>query len=392
MKKSLRSTELLRTRQGMILMSSLTLLSILVVVSLGASVMLQNDFRILGNLRGATEAFYISAAGLEWAKSEIARAASFPPSPSNQSKSFSGGQFAVLFQSSSIVDPLAARVIVHSTGVRDGAESLLQAQLTKSYDLADAGLVIRGNGAGVSMTADAIFVSGNDHDPSTGNPSGAKSRSSVSVTDDTLRALVEHALGTPPRQGVLEESAHTPAIANSDYLPASLISQLANDFCVSAAASVHPILNGTNLTIENQTWGTAAAPQLRCIEGLSASGDTVTMAGNVAGVGILVVKNADLVLSGTFRWEGLVLVTGVDVSLKTTGIGTRELLGAAIVSETGIPGAERNIVDFEGAIRILFSRKALSRLSNFVPTSTANIAYESLPSVILQDYWRIATP
>jgi len=85
-------------------------------------------------------------------------------------------------------------------------------------------------------------------------------------------------------------------------------------------------------------------------------------------------------------------VTGDDVSFKTTGTGTKDLLGAALINETGVPVAGRKILDFEGAIRILFSRQALSRASNLVPAATANIAYGSLPSVILQDYWRSVTP
>src|SRR5688500_19076770 len=140
----------LLNRQGLVLMSSLTLLSVLMVAAIGAGVMLQNDFRVLSNLRGGTESFYFSVSGLEWAKSEIARATSFPPVPSNQSKSFSAGQFIVTFLSSTLTGPLAARVTVHSTGITGGAQNTLQAQLRKSYDLADAALVLRGNGADIS--------------------------------------------------------------------------------------------------------------------------------------------------------------------------------------------------------------------------------------------------
>jgi hypothetical protein len=353
--------------------------------------MIQNDFRILGNHRGGTEAFYISAAGVEWAKSEFARTTSFPAFLSNQSKSFSAGQFSVSFLSSTVTGPLAAQVTVHSTGMSSGAQSAIQAQLTKSYDLADAAVVLRGNGADINLGADAIFISGADHDPTTGNPTGGKSRSSVSTADDTLRALVIQALGTPPRQGVLYEAADTAAAATSSYLSTTFVTQLANDLCASATASVHTIGTG-GLVIENQTWGNRAAPQLHCIEGLSAPGDAATMVGTFMGAGILVVKNADLVLSGSFRWEGLVLVTGTDVSLKTTGTATKELLGAALVNETGIPVAERKILDIQGAIRMLFSRQALSVASILTPPATANIAYGSLPSVISQDYWRSVTP
>lgn len=374
----------------MVLVNSLTLLSVLMAAGIGAGVMLQNDFRVLSNLRGGTEAFYISVAGVEWAKSEIAGATIFPPAPSNQSKPFSTGQFAVSFLPSTMTSPLTARMIVHSTGTSHGAQNVVHAQLTKSYDLADAALVIRGNAAQISFNADAMFISGADYDPATGSATGAKSLSSVSAAAEAMRALVLGALGTPPRQGILHETADMPATATSGYLPAGLITQLASDLCASATASVHAISSG-GLTIENQSWGAPAAPQLHCIEGLSGPGDAATMAGTVTGAGILVIKNADLVLSGTFRWAGLVLVTGNDVSLKTMGLDTKELLGAAIVHETGIPAAGRKILEFEGGVRILFSRRALSQASHLVPSTTANIAYESLPSRISQDYWRSVT-
>jgi hypothetical protein len=382
-----------QAEQGMVLMSSLTLLSILLIVGAGVAVMLQNDFRVVANLRGGTEAFYVSVAGLEWGKGEIARAASFPPAPSNQSILFSGGEFTVSFLPSTVIGPLAARVIVRSTGTSRGAQHLLQAQLTKSYDLSDAALAIRGNAGQVSFSANDIFISGADHDPGTGTAvPGAKSRNSVSVTDDTARSLVVEALGNPPRQGLLDESADMPATATSDYLPASFVTQLANDLCASPSASVHAIPNGGDLTMENQTWGNQAAPQLHCIEGLSGSADAVTLAGNLAGVGILVVKNADLILSGTFRWEGLVVVTGNDVCFKTAGTGSKALLGAALVNETGVPVTGTKIVDFEGAIRVLFSRQSLNRASQLIPGAAFNSAYGSLPSMISQDYWRAVTP
>ena len=386
-------SRILQTRQGMVLVSTLTLLSVLMVAGIGAWVMLQNDFRVLSNLRGGTEAFYFSVSGLEWAKSEIARATSFPPVPVNQSKSFSAGQFTVSFLSSTVTGPLAARITVHSTGISGVAQNALQAQLTKSYDLADAALVLRGNVADIFISpSEPIFISGADHDPTTGNPTGAKSRNSVSTADDSARELVMQALGTPPREGVLYEGADTAAAGTSSFLPSTLISQLANDFCALAGASVHTIPSSGGLTIENQTWGNRTAPQLHCIEGLSAAGDAATMVGNFTGAGILVVKNADLVLSGAFRWEGLVLVTGSDVSLKTTGTDTKDLLGAALVNETGIPVAGRKILDIEGALRMLFSRQALSGVSSLISPAAANIAYESLPSVISQDYWRTVTP
>ena len=377
------------TERGMVLMSSLAILSVLVVVGIGANLMLQNDYRVLSNLRGGTEAFYAAVAGLEWGKGEIGRAGTFPPHPENQSKAFSAGEFAVAFLTPTVTGPLAARIILRSTGGSRGAQHVLQAQLTKSYDLADAAVALRGNGAAVNLSADGIFISGADHDATTGNPvAGAKSRISVSTADERVEGLVTQAVDARP--GVLESSAETPAVATSSYLDAAWVGRLASDLC--AVASVHTVPPIGVLTIENQVWGNRASPQLHCIEGLSDLGDAVTLAGSVSGVGILVVRNADVLLTGTIRWEGLILVTGDDVSLKSTGSSTKELLGAVLVNETGNPVATRKILDIEGAIRILFSRQALARSSLLIPAESLNSAYQSLPWIISQDYWRVVTP
>jgi len=379
----------LQSERGMVLMSSLAILSVLVVVGIGANVMLQNDYRVLANLRGGTEAFYSAVAGLEWGKSEIARSAAFPPNPGSQSKAFSAGGFAVSFLAPAVTGPLAARIIVRSTGTSHGAQQVLQAQLTKSYDLADAAVGLRGNGAAVNLSGDGVYISGADHDPTTGNPvAGAKSRISLSTPDPRVEELVTQAVDARP--GVLDSSAETPALAISNYLDAASVSQLANDLC--AAGSIQALPPSGALTIENQAWGDRTSPQLHCIDGLSDPGDAVTLAGTFSGAGILIVRNADLILSGSIRWEGLVLVTGNDVSLRSTGSDSKELLGAVLANETGNPVATRKILDMEGAIRILFSRQALARSSLLIPAASLNSAYQSLPSVISQDYWRVLTP
>jgi Tfp pilus assembly protein PilX len=378
-----------KSERGMVLMSSLAILSVLVVVGIGAGLMLQNDYRTLSNLRGGTEAFYFSVAGLEWGKSEIARAITFPPVPQSQSKAFATGEFAVWFDSPAVIDPLAARIVLRATGTRGSAQHVLQAQLTKSYDLADAAAGLRGNGKGVDLSGDGVHISGVDHDVTTGDPIiGAKSKSAVSTGDEALRDLVMQAAGAG--QGILESDVGTPTAAVSGLLDGALLNQLANDLC--AAATLQTMPESGDLTIENQTWGTPDLPQLRCIDGLSASGDRVTVGGSFTGVGILVVRNADLVLSGTFRWEGLVLVTGDDVSFKSIGPSAKDLLGAVMVNETGNPAATRRILDIQGAVRMLFSRQALRRASSLIPAAALNSAYGSLPSAISQDYWRTVTP
>src|SRR5918999_87597 len=109
-------SERLQNQQGVVLISSLTILSVLLVIGMGVRMMMQNDYRVLANLRGGTEAFYISVAGLEWSKNEISRTETFPLAPINQTKNFAAGEFTVSFLSPTVVGPLATKLVVHSVG------------------------------------------------------------------------------------------------------------------------------------------------------------------------------------------------------------------------------------------------------------------------------------
>jgi len=376
--------------RGMVLVTCLTILSALLAVGIGIRVMLQNDFRVLANLRGGTEAFYYSSAGLEWSKNEIAGVTAFPPAPPNQSKSFASGGFAVTFSSPAVTGPLAARIVVRSVGTTGTSSHTVQAQLTKTYDLADGAVALRGNAAGVNFSGTGIFISGADHDSTKGNPlPAAKSRNAISTSNDTIRDLVTQALGDP---SILDSASTIPALAASEYLSPGIVTQLANGLCAAPGVSLHSISSSGSLTFENQLWGSPSSPQLHCIQGLSTAGDSVNLTGNVSGVGIMVVNNADLIVTGSFRWEGLIIVTGQDIGLKTTGSSSKELIGGVLVNETGTPDSGAATLDIQGSFRALFSRQALREVAQLVPSAALASTYSALPALIAQDYWRTVSP
>ena len=377
--------------RGMILFTSLAILSVLLMVGVGARVMLQNDYRVLTNLRGGTEAFYLAAAGLEWSKNEIARATTFPPAPADRSENFAGGAFAATFESSVLSGLLSATIVVRSTGTIGSSAHTVKAQLRKAYDLADGALGLRGNGSQVVLSGGAILVSGLDHDPVSGNiDSTAKPRTAVTTGDDSLLGLVNVAASGLPA-GSLESGAGNPASATSEYLPAAALSQLASSLCGQATANVSTVPVTGALVYEDQTWGTRANPELRCIDGLSEPGDGVTLAGVINGSGILIVRNADLIVTGSLRWEGLIIVSGTDVGLKVTGSGSKEILGALIINETGTP-VSKAILDIQGNVRLLFSRQGLAQTAPLISPAILNNTYAHLPATVRQDYWRAVTP
>jgi Tfp pilus assembly protein PilX len=359
-----------QNQSGLVLVSSLVILSALLIAGVGARMMLQNDHRTSANLRGGTEAFYLAVSGLEWSKSEIVSTSNFPPAPNDRSMNFSSGNFSVSFISPAIIGPLSAKVIVRSVGTVGVATHTLQAQLTKVYDLNDSAIGLRGNVTGAVLSGSSVRISGIDHDPTSGTAvPGATTRPAISTSSSLVQGLVEGAVANLP-QGSVGSGGSVSPIAASPYLPVSAVSQLANDLCASPGALVSAIPAGGSLVVQNQIWGDQSTPQLRCIDGLAGSGDGLTMAGSNSGSGILIVTNADLILTGTLRWEGLIIVTGNNVSFRVSGSSGKNIFGALLLNETGSPASGFPAIDVQGSLELLFSRSALSRSAGLIPAAT----------------------
>jgi hypothetical protein len=380
-------------QRGMVLYSSLLILSLLVAVGVGARVMLQSDFKILANMRASMEAFYVAEAGIEWSKDEIRKNFNHPPTLPNRAQNFSSGNFSVSFLSPTAVTSLVARIVVRSTGAVGNSSQVVQAQVTKTYDLADGAVSLRGSANRVNFAGTPLLISGVDYDPATGQAiAGSKARPAISVPDEILQGLVEQGLSENQQSGNVGSGGGMSAIAESDLIPASAVIRFADGLCSSAQAVPALVPSDGMLLLAGQTWGTRTSPQLRCIEGLAGPGDSVNLGGGVTGAGILVVRNADLIVSGSLQWEGLIIVTGSNVSFKVTGGESKEIYGSLMVNETGTPGTGTAILDIQGSVRVLFSRPALSRVAGLIPSSTLNATYSSLPSMISQEYWRTVTP
>jgi len=380
-------------QRGMVLYSSLLILSLLVAVGVGARVMLQSDFKLLANMRASMEAFYVADAGIEWSKDEIRKNFSHPPILPSRAQSFSSGNFSVSFLSPTAVTSLVARIVVRSTGAVGSSSQVVQAQVTKTYDLADGAVSLRGSANRVNFAGNPLLISGVDYDPATGQAvAGSKARPAISVPDEILQGLVEQGLSENQQSGNVGSGGGTSAITESDFIPASAVVRFADGLCSSAQAVTAFVPSDGMLLLAGQTWGTRTSPQLRCIEGLAGPGDSVNLGGGVTGAGILVVRNADLIVSGSLQWEGLIVVTGSNVSFKVTGGESKEIYGSLMVNETGTPGTGTAILDIQGSVRVLFSRPALNRVASLIPASTLNATYSSLPSMISQEYWRTVTP
>jgi hypothetical protein len=384
--------KLLCNKSGLVLFSSLLFVSLLMAAGMGAWIAIQNDYKITTNLRKATGVFYLAEAGMEWAKQEIKQMAVHPPRPAGGTQNFSSGTFSVVYVSSTPVTPLTAKMVIRSTGASGTSSQTVEAQVTKFYDLADSAIGLRGAETSVRMSGNSFFVSGFDSDPANGAPvAGAKPRSAVSTSSAELRAQIE-ALAAP-RSGNFIGGENNIAISDSDLIPSATVTQLGDDLCRAPHASTMAISVGGALSLAGQSWGSRSTPELHCIEAISGGGATVIVDGKFSGVGILVVRNIALVADGAFRWEGLIIVTGAGVGLRVVGEENKDIFGAVIINETGsVAATTPTILALEGAIRVFYSRSALERAANLVPSATLANVYASLPSTITQDFWRSVNP
>jgi hypothetical protein len=382
----------MRDERGMVLFVCLTLLSVLVALALGAFASVQNDFKITSNLRAATAALYLADAGIEWAKEQIARIDTHPPVFQDRRHSAFSGSFAVYFSAPSKVTPLTAQVDIRSVGKVRSASQLIQAGVVKDYDLADAALALRGFLRGVRFEGDSFFISGKDHDPATSmHMPQSKPRPSVSVSSPALALEIGRSLGAAQIDNIVGLKGAR-GLAETDRMPMDMVERLAADLCGTPTALNMPV-PATGLRLTDQLWGHRLAPELRCLNGIAGGSETVTVAGNVNGAGILIIKDAGLTLSGSFRWEGLIVVSGANVGFAVGGEQNKEILGALLVNETtsNTLGVSP-VLDFAGAVRIVYSRAALATASKRIPATVLAGIYSALPYTIEQIYWRAAGP
>ena len=385
--------KLVSDKKGMILSSSLLIISVLMAAGMGTWIAIQNDYKITTNLRQATAVLYLADAGIEWAKQQIGQATVHPPRPADHVQSLFSGTFSVVYLSSTRVTPLTAKIIIRSTGASGISSQTVQAQITKAYDLADAAIGLRGGEANVSLNGNSFFVSGFDFDPANNMlAAGAKPRSAISTSSAVLRAQIEAAL-TTQQSGNVIGGENNNAISRSGLIPGPIITQLGDELCRVPHVVTAAIPVGETLVLAGETWGSRSMPQLHCIEGLPGIDDSVTVGANFSGVGILVVRDAEIIANGAFRWEGLIIVTGTGVGFRIVGEENKEVYGAIMVNETSSVGATTpTILAIQGAIKVSYSRSALDRIASLMPLETLESAYASLPSTIKQDYWRSLNP
>jgi Tfp pilus assembly protein PilX len=388
------SRALIADQRGIVLYSSLMLLALIMSVGIQAIVSTRSNFQISSNLRAENVAFYISEAGIEWSKNELARTTVHPPPALNSSTALSSGTFSVSTISTALVSPLVSHTVVRSIGKFASSSQIVQAELIKRSLLADAAVALRGNASQPNFVGNSFSISGLDHDPATGKPvPNVRPYPGISVSDAATKEQIKIALEVDQLGRISGTDRRGGTIADVEHLPSAAIVRFADELCSAETSQLTAIPADTTLLLTDRQWGNRSAPQLRCIDGSPGAGESVATLSNSSGAGILVARNADLLLEGSFRWEGLIVITGSMVSLKISETGSKEIFGGVIINETSTYSESNpSTFDVRGAMKILFSRAALQTAATVVPGSALTSAYTSLPSEVVQSYWRVITP
>ena len=209
----------LADQRGIVLYSSLMLLALIMAVGVQAIVSTQSNFQISANLRAENVAFYISEAGIEWSKNELAKATAHPVPPLNSS-TISSGTFSVATISTIAVSPLVSRVVVRSMGRFASSSQIIQAELIKRFLLADAAVGLRGNASHPIFVGNDFSISGIDHDPATSKPmANLPSYAGFSVSHPATKEAIEASLEPNQLSRVSGTDRQGALIAETQKLP-----------------------------------------------------------------------------------------------------------------------------------------------------------------------------
>jgi hypothetical protein len=197
-------------------------------------------------------------------------------------------------------------------------------------------------------------------------------------------ALVEGTLSNPQKERVVGSDGSgtttgTPTIVAEGTLTQTSIQKFVQaakavaDISLTSTAASHPSFTNigdscaTNLS-SSTCWGTTAHPKIVYIKGdqdPTGAYNALSLSGGTTGSGILVIEDGDLDVTGNFRWEGLILVTGKYVGVAFRGGGDQSVYGGVISNEMA-SDEERGLLEglVAGNAKLLYSSQAMSNVQN----------------------------
>jgi hypothetical protein len=278
------------------------------------------------------------------------------------------------------------RVIITSVGGLPGNLRTIQVVLTRiNLPPLVAALALPGNESETTFNGNAFVVNGRDTNlDDTPGPEAARWGIAVANGNVANEAVVQNSLSGPQKDNVTgrKQTPSGPGYGDNTIAPDPQLSPGAMAEFVNAIKSRADItltstqsspLSYTNIgascasDVSSPTcWGTREYPKIVYIKGEAdptSAFAALRVSGNTTGTGILIVEDGDFRISGNFRWEGIVLVTGQYVGVGYMGGGWQTVYGAVISNETATdPGYKEALIS--GNAKLNYSSEALNLIRN----------------------------
>lgn len=417
----------MRDQRGVALPLSLIVLVALVGLVMVFLSMAGTDPAVSANLSDTSRARYVADAGLEWAFDQLVQrtiqdpngdfrvvtnAILGPPNNGVMATSLSlpglpatSGTFSVTLRNdnqagdSQITGQPACNaqgasdcggatndtnsvIILTATGTFNGATRQIQ-QVVTHVDLNFPGAIyLPGVGTNTAFSGNSFTITGNDTKLDD-TPGACAPVWGIGVADAPTESRVQSSLSQQQKDNVTgKPQSAGPGLGDNTIAPDALltpaqITKFVNavkpyaNLSLQADAANHLSYQGLGNTCatnwnDTNCWGTRSNPKIVYIKGSldpQQAFYAVSISGQSTGAGILIIEDGDLSITGDFRWEGPVIITGQYVGLFYGGGGNQTIYGSIIVNETANVNSEVE-VDSRGNAKVVYSCQALNNARN----------------------------
>ncbi|MBU4184599.1 MAG: pilus assembly PilX N-terminal domain-containing protein [Proteobacteria bacterium] len=368
-------TKTYKNEKGMVLPLGLMFLAIIAILGTTAVIVTTTDLKIGTNYKLSKQAFYVAEAGIQRAANALKAGASNGFDDEllgsdgssgtsddgilsfGSSVNFGDGTYAVQVTDNNddgdLFSDLDNKVIITSTGTVNNASKTIEAVYYYRKVKVDGALGIYGTNPAVELGGGSE-IDGRDYNvPPDFDCSGAGCTATLAggapaepgiyaeeaitqvglITDETDPK--QNVFGDPP---VDEDGGGEGSVSDWQNFANSLTPDLTVD-------------SATEGTITENIFGNRDNPQITMIT--DSAGTGTHLSGTIDGAGILIV-NGDLQITGTFHFEGLVIVmAGGD--LVVTGTGRSIIYGSVVLAGSGASSE----VDYGGHASIRYSSQGM---------------------------------
>lgn len=275
------------------------------------------------------------------------------------------------------------RVIVSATGTKGTTTRTIQVVVSRvTLPPIVAALSLPGNESETTFNGNSFTVNGTDTNlDDTPGPESAVLGIAVAGGSTANEAVVQTSLSGAQKDNVVGlkqdpalpdgygDNAIAPHASLSSAVITAFISAVKSRADLSLVSTPSSPLSFSSIGAScasdwasSTCWGTTSNPKIVYVKGdpdPTSAFSALQVSGTSSGAGILIVEDGDLRISGNFRWEGIVIVTGQWVGVGYMGGGWQTVYGAVISNETATdPGYKEALIS--GNAKLNYSSQAIN--------------------------------